>query len=863
MTTTWHRVVVTLGQPVFHCRWEMRRRWTLVWAGLHMIGQVTGGWSAVAWPASPTDTSPPTRVGTMRVLNLAPLALPFLTSAWSDRTLWGLVAGAGFWAGRHEALRRHQRPAAVATKPWLPSRRPVWCTGAVVRATAWPRNHQQGWTVAAVIVTLGTERGGQTELQPAIGDGILLRGEGPPPALWELLAGVVEGHPAAAASVWGGYDAARYLAGHGLTWEGRWQPAPEIRGSGRDPLQWLGCEVLLPVRQGLLQRLREGLPPREAELTAAVLLGQRDTSSRTLREVFARLGLAHLFAVSGLHVGIILAMVAKGLAWVNPSPRLRCHLFLLILPPYAVLTGMSASVVRAASLAGLYSLAPLAGRRLDSLHVLGLLFWLNCVWQPRCVLDTGLRLSFLAAIGIITVTRILSPWLRRQAVSHRWLFTGLLVTLAAQLFTLPEIAQSFGWFHLLSPGANLLAVPVFTVAVWLVVLGLLIWPLAAPLGKACLALSWPLWRLLEAGTAWVTTHLPGELGMPPLGPWRLLGLIGLAALMLWRLACLVRNPRGGRCDLWKNWLPLFLIACLLPVLLTTGRTCRPGLMTAVQFDVGQGDCALLVFPDGWRILIDSGPAWAGGSAWERGVKPWLRREGIRQLDAVALTHGHLDHSGGAKAIAASMDVDHWWLGGRASAPDSRVPFGSSLRHEIVHRAGLWSLICQTPLSITDVAAEIGENNRSLQLGLHHGASLVALWSGDLEEPAELCWMQEEPLPPLSPDLVWKAGHHGSHTSGCQPFLAGLRPHIVLISCGIENRHGHPSHGAFCVGTDTARILRTDLHGSVLLQWSPDAVLSRVQTVHPNDLVWTGRGRSGVHQESMSIPAGSARQSICE
>jgi competence protein ComEC len=307
-------------------------------------------------------------------------------------------------------------------------------------------------------------------------------------------------------------------------------------------------------------------------------------------------------------------------------------------------------------------------------------------------------------------------------------------------------------------------------------------------------------------------------------------MLGLSAILLHQLRLLACQPGWGGSSWRRPALQSLLLLAGLLCLLPSGRTCRSNRMTAVQFDVGQGDCALLTFPDGWRILIDTGPGWSGGTSWERTVKPWLVREGIRHLDAVALTHAHADHTAGAAAIARNLPVRRWWLGGSAVAPAGQTVSQQPRPNEVLHQAGPWSLVCLNPEFLPATKLELTENDSSLLLGLLYRDRLLALWSGDSEERGEALWLAATDLPPVSPHCVWKAGHHGSATSGSPPLLAYLRPDVVLISCGIENRHGHPSHGPYHVDHDTATVWRTDLHGSILLQWSPAGELRRLQPV---------------------------------
>lgn len=750
------------------------------------------------------------------------MALAFLRQPLGQLAVWVVVAGSSFGAGRSEALARASRRHAVASTPYSPSRRSGWMAGVELRITGWPRNRKRGWSAPAVIHALGQEIRCSDRLLPRIGDGVLLRGSGPAPPFWSIVAGGVQGRLPASAGSPGGFDNARYLSGRNLLWEGRLKEGatcelPPGMKAGWPDLAGAMAGWLTRLRMGIQARLNTLLPTPEATVAASVLLGARDISGDRARVPFARLGLAHLFAVSGLHVGILLAIlmaITRPLA-LGPLPRLG--LTLCVLPLYSVLTGMSGSVLRASGLATVVLAAPVCGRRCCPLYTLGLLFWLNCQAAPWSIIDTGCRLSYLAAMGIVGVHRLLGGRLRKRPAWRHWILAGLAVTVSAQWFTLPEIAASFGWMNPLAPLINLVAVPVFGAAIWCVVLGAMLsliwcWP-----AEALAALGWILLRLLSGGAGLAARHVQ-VVGLPVWGPGRLSIFLAASALLLWLLSRLGGRSEGHQPGRW-------LVAVLLAVGLLwwlpqvkTGKSSAS--VTAVQFAVEQGDCGLLQFQDGWTVLIDTGVAWPGGSALAWNVLPWLQRQGIRHLDAVLLSHGHADHTGGLAELVAQCEVGVWWLGGSLNVqqlPASAAGKVQMPRHgEVLHRCQEWSLRCLYPAKAE--AGEWSENDQSLVVVLERAAQALAIWSGDLEEGGERALLRE-PLADCGTGLqFWKAGHHGSNTSGCDAFLDWIRPRCIVVSCGVENRYRHPSHGPYVVAGDTVPVLRTDLDGTILLRW---------------------------------------------
>jgi competence protein ComEC len=250
----------------------------------------------------------------------------------------------------------------------------------------------------------------------------------------------------------------------------------------------------------------------------------------------------------------------------------------------------------------------------------------------------------------------------------------------------------------------------------------------------------------------------------------------------------------------------------------------PERVTSWQFDVGQGDCGLLVFPDGWSLLIDTGGTFGfestkGDGPLARSVLPFLSRNGISRLDAVVLTHGHRDHTGGASHLATSFPVESWYVSGMAQNAIRGLVDSLRVHHphtgDLLHRWGDWEVIVEYPPP--DLPDDLDENDHSLVVSLRRAGKVLAVWSGDLEHEGENILLARGGSPRNT--TVLKAGHHGSDTSGGPELMTRLNPELVLLSCGVGNRYGHPSHGPYLARGDTVDITRTDLEGSIRLEWN--------------------------------------------
>ncbi|MCK9996842.1 MAG: DNA internalization-related competence protein ComEC/Rec2 [Candidatus Krumholzibacteria bacterium] len=657
-------------------------------------------------------------------------------------------------------------------------------------------------------------------MEVASGQGVILGGKGEAPLPGALITGPLEIFPPQSASLPGAFDYRLYLAGRGLSWRGRISECKTI--PMKDPVARLGQGIFHPLREGLVTRINQYLPKAEAGMACAVLLGIRNDESRRASRPFSDLGLAHLFAVSGLHVGILLGIIMLPAQVGGFSPWLRVGPLLVLLPVYVLLTGMPGSVVRAASLGFFALLAVALGRPAQPLRLIGLLFWAGSIWDPVQNLDTGLKLSYLAAGGILSVSALTNGL---KFTTHRLLgpvYTGLAVSGAAQWFTLPLVAGSFGRISMLSPLANLLAVPLFGLAVWCVVLSLVLGEVWGQGAEIVASLAWLLFRSM-AGLAGFISRTSGgfPIGLPSPGVGRLVIWVLLSVFAILLLKFHREDKLPGRRVL------LLILAIMATGLSVFGPLAwnlkSPDKVTAWQFDVGQGDCGLLVFPDGWSLLIDTGGRYGFGGSGQDGplfrtVLPFVQRNGRDGIDAVVLTHGHLDHTGGAAALAGALHVEHWYVSGRAARSLRGVVDTTSISHPkaglVLHRWKEWEVLIVYPPG--PLPKDLDENDHSLVIVLRREGKDVAVWSGDLELEGEHLMLASGRAPRNV--QVWKAGHHGSNTSGSRTLLDRFDPSLILVSCGVGNGYGHPNHGPYVIDGDTVIIARTDLQGAIKLEW---------------------------------------------
>ncbi len=479
---------------------------------------------------------------------LLPAGLIFAARPGVSWLIWLSVCLMGVVSGYSETSHRCSRRAVIAPGIMAPAVVNTWTVKSLIRTSGWTVARDGGmWQAPAVLVRLEIlESPGQKEDPPLRGQGILLMGKGKPPLPGELLAATQEITVPRRGDLPGMFDYRLFLAGRGILWRGK--IIERLDPLGERPVAKIFRVFLGPIRSNILKALQTLLPPLESSLASAVLLGAKDKTSRSAGEPFSDLGLAHLFAVSGLHVGVLLGLFLLPGKLLGISSWQKWVFLWLILPPYALLTGLPGSVIRAAGLALLATSGMPFGRQGHPLHFLGILFWATTIWQPDQVLDTGVRLSYVAAGGILAFTSLTTDISYRRKGILGFILGGLFISLSAQWFTLPMAATSFGRLSLLSPLANLIAVPTFGIAVWLVVLALAGSLTPGGLGYLFGALGWLLLRGL-AGAVGGAEKITGgwNIGLPVPDP------LIISVWMGGTISCLIALRQTARGELGRKF----------------------------------------------------------------------------------------------------------------------------------------------------------------------------------------------------------------------------------------------------------------------------------------------------------------------
>jgi competence protein ComEC len=636
----------------------------------------------------------------------------------------------------------------------------------------------------------------------------------------------------------GGRDPAERLRAEGVALQAVavW---PAVRIAPPSPLAWLER-----ARARFAAAATTQLPPREAALVRAIGAGDAAALDPATTEAFARSGLAHVLAVSGLH----LVVVAFGLERMLRAVFLRVDALAARVDPrrlsaavaipatllYALATGAGVPILRAAVAAAVAFAGALLDREHEPVNTLALAAMAILAGDPGALLSPSLQLSFASVGGIalwagplrrvIPVPRPAPGTWRARLVEP--LLAGACTTLAASAATAPILALHFRQLPLLGAIANVAGVPVgsaLTVAATAAAVGAAVAPaLAAPFLWAAWPLAWTLLRLAELAAApdWsvVGVGSPGAVG----------------AVGAYALALAAGRLRGAA----RMGAAALACACvLLPAPLRALAARARGGLEVTFLSVGQGDAALLRLPDGAAVLVDGGGAAEGGAdPGARDVVPFLRDLGVRRLAAVFVSHPHADHVLGLAAVGRAVAVERLFTNGdpgdaAAAAVLASLPPAEPLAPgDAWERGGVEFQVRGGP------RAGLGTNDASLVLRVAYHRTAV-LFPGDLEAEGETA---AAAAGGLDADAV-KVPHHGSGRSSGPSLVAAVRPRFAIASVGAGNRYRFPHPQALdrwrAAG---ATILRTD-EGAVRLL-SDGRAISRVPAGRVLDPLATWRER---------------------
>lgn len=569
--------------------------------------------------------------------------------------------------------------------------------------------------------------------------------------------------------------------------------------------------------------------PDNAGLVKAFVLGDRTSISSDLRESFSKTGIAHLIAVSGMHI-TVLVMLLSFLFDRFLHRDISIGITIIFVLFYGWVIGFPPSLIRATITYTVLRLSPVFGRPSDPLTRLGLAFLCMLVYRPFFIYDGGFVLSFTATLGIILLTPVLESLfcidkLREQKPRTGSSFSRLFrmclyfpqlmcTTLASQLTTLPFIIAYFGAQSPLSLPVNLIAIPLAMLAYPMAIIALLLSSFVMPVGAAVAYPSNLLFKLLSelaqffSSIDLVRIHIPRF----PTGMLILYFAVIVASSNLCRIKIALRK-----------WFPFLLVTVTgFSMLIVWSQNLG---FQAIFLDAGQGDAAVIK-TEGRVYAFDVGDSYTP-------VTDYLSATSLG-VDAVFLTHPHKDHAAGLSDLLSvippkAIYVPKGWF-------DAEADGAVSLAMEEAERMGIpiieldsgdtLSLSDNTSVHIyrsKDPSDNVNDTSMISEIVYKNKSILI---TGDLSTKNE---------PSTLPDIdVLKVPHHGSKHSTSEHLLEMTSPEIGVISVG-RNSYGHPTEETLNrLAQANVDVLRTDRCGAIFISVSQEGNLYYKTTISQDE-----------------------------
>ncbi len=605
--------------------------------------------------------------------------------------------------------------------------------------------------------------------------------------------------------------------------------------------------LLSGIRQRLQTSYQKVLGEKQAGTIAAITLGDRSGLPREIKEIYQEGGIAHVLAISSLHITLLGRGLYRLLRRLRLSFLLSGILSGFLIVSFCLMTGMSVSAQRACLMYGLWLGSQIFGRTNDGLTSLSLAATVVLLTSPEYLWDG----SFLLSFGCVLSLHFLTPLCERLFPLPGKVGASFQSSLAVTLGTMPVVMY---FFYQITPYGVLVNLAVLPCMSLLMVSGLaggIIGCISVPLGTVAASPCHYLLELFEALCRF-ERKLPGAVvitGRPGMGQivlfYLLLALVwfltikGDALDEKWKSVqhSLKQGRRRGKKSVGVRR-RLAGLGLLAGAMLAVFWRPLPGLRI-VCLDVGQGD-GILVQAGSFACLIDGGSSSVKG-VWQYRMEGALKYYGISRLNAVFLSHGDSDHVNGIVELLESYERNFLGNNGGGITLDQVVVADTGYEEEHLEQitalareqqipvkritgggsltSGKLRLTCLHP---TKERATGDSNEDSMVLLLEYG-QIRALFTGDLEAKGEQRLLEE--LQDQPPELtLLKVGHHGSKNGTSRKLLEAFCPQIGVISCGENNRYGHPAEEVLeRLKEAGVQVYRTDRDGAVILEVRGDTL----------------------------------------
>lgn len=520
----------------------------------------------------------------------------------------------------------------------------------------------------------------------------------------------------------------------------------------------------------------------------AFIFGNNKSIITDVMSSYQEIGISHLFAISGMHVGLLTLVISKLLMKLNIKEKYIFIIISLFLFFYLFITGVSPSILRAIFFYLFFSLNKIYNLNIKGVNIFMLIFSISLLVNPYYIHEVSFLYSYTISFSILLVG---------NKISNGSYFKRLFLTsLISFIVSFPITIYFFNQINILSVFYNMLFVPFISMIVFPLSIITYIIPFFEPIFNVFIS-------LMEFLALKFNSISFSKLIFPSLSRYYyILYIIGVIIFIYFYNKKII------------SVLPILLLALfnyLYPVFFNQNYL--------MFLDVGQGDSILIHSKDKTMLVDTGGVINYSREKWQERKNeksltnyvtiPVLKKLGIRKIDYLVLTHGDFDHMGEALKLIKQYRVEDIYLNqGNFNLLEKKVI--KKYRH--VYQIREKEEIVLGNINIVQINKEFSDENDSSSILLMYYKNKKILLTGDASKKSEEYILNKYNIGKID---VLKIGHHGSKTSTSDELLEELRPSLAIISCGKNNRFNHP-HKETIDKLKEYRIkyLRTDISGTI-------------------------------------------------
>lgn len=538
-------------------------------------------------------------------------------------------------------------------------------------------------------------------------------------------------------------------------------------------------EGLLEFRQKMRNIYETYLEEADAGVISTMTLGDKSLLNPDTKALYQKAGISHILAISGLHISVIGMGLYHLLRKIRLSFLMSGVLSGIIIVSYGMMCGFGTSSKRAVFMFIVLLVAQWIGRSYDSLSALALssivLLWEN----PYLLWYAGFLLSFAAVLGVVAVGQTLLQ-IKKAEFS---VTENFIASFSIQLITLPITAYYFFEVPVWSVLINFFVLPFLALLLFLALLGGILGMAVPAIAPVCFLVCHFI-LLFYKKICLIGTKLPGATwvtGKPPV--WKIIVFYLCIAIIL--VFMKKREKRKG-----------FVTIGIILLCFVLYHPVRGFEMDVL--DVGQGDGIFLHTKQGTTIFFDGGSTDVSKVGQYR-IIPFLKSKGVSEIDYWVVTHTDADHISGLKEVLENRYPVKYLVFSKYIVPDAA--YENLL--ELSKDNGTETLNINAGDTLTDGDMKLkcifpdknyksSDKNALSLVMLYEDNQFSGIFTGDISSEEEKYIVKNKLTGSVA---FYKAAHHGSKYSNSEEFLKMLSPEISTVSCGENNKYGHPGEEA--------------------------------------------------------------------